>query len=119
MQLDIFDANGGHKTPTVLPTVNGILNHVMETDHKHHPMQDATFLEWGRYTQDGIASCDQGVSDMGALVRMDVGEFLTSTDKGGDNPVTLHDEILYEEPNRTWNTGYTSGIWRTKCGRFY
>ena len=45
MQLDIFEANGGHKTPTVLPTVNGILNHLMEMDHKHHPMQDATFLE--------------------------------------------------------------------------
>ena len=44
-QLDIFEANGGHKPPDVFPEVNGILNHVMEPFHTHHPMHDATFLE--------------------------------------------------------------------------
>ena len=44
-QLDIFEANGGHKPPNAFPEVNGILNHVMEPFHTHHPMYDATFLE--------------------------------------------------------------------------
>ena len=44
-QLDIFEANGGHKPPDVFSEVNGILNHVMEPFHTHHPMHDATFLE--------------------------------------------------------------------------
>ena len=56
---------------------------------------------------------------MGKLARMNVGEILTSTNKGGDNPVILRDRILYEEPNGTWNKGYISGIWRSKGGRFY
>ena len=44
-QLDIFEGNCGHKPPNVLPEMNGILNHVMEPFHTHHPMHDATFLE--------------------------------------------------------------------------
>ena len=124
-QLDIFEANGGHKPPSVFPEVNGILNHVMEPFHTHQPMHDATSLEWGRntdsenLTQKGTASCDEEVSKMETLVRMDVGEILTSTNKRGDIPVMLRDRILYEEPNGTRNKRYISGIWRSKCGRFY
>ena len=65
------------------------------------------------------ASCDEEASNMGTLVRMDVGAILTSTNDRGAIPVILRDRILYEEPNGTWNKGYISGIWRSKGGRFY
>ena len=70
-------------------------------------------------TQMRTASCDEEASNMGTLVRMDVGAILTSTNDRGAIPVILRDRILYEEPNGTWNKGYISGIWRSKGGRFY
>jgi hypothetical protein len=124
-RIDTFEANGGHKDPTVLPTVTGSLHHVLKPDHYDHPTKDANFLEWGRntvkknLTAEGVSSCEQVISNIGTLVRIDVGEFLTSRDKGGDNPVVLDDKILYEESHGSWKTGHISGIWRTKCGRFY
>ena len=49
-QLDIIEANDGHKPPTVFSTVNEIFHHVIDTSLREHPMQDATFLERGRNT---------------------------------------------------------------------
>ena len=106
-----------HKPPTVFPEVNGILSHVMEPTHTHHLMHDAAFLEWGRntdlknLTQEGTASCDEEATKIGTLVRMDVGEILTSTNERGNIPVVLRERILYEEPDGTWKNGYVSGIW--------
>jgi hypothetical protein len=125
LKLDIFEANGGHKDPTILPTINGVLDHVMEPDHANHPKSDTTFLEWGRntvrrcLTEQGHFMSEQVIPEIGTLARMNVGESLTSEGKGGDNPVVSGDRILYEEPNGTWNKGNISGIWRTKCGKFY
>ena len=70
-------------------------------------------------TQEGTASCDEEATKIGRLVRMDVGEILTSTNERGDIPVVLRERILYEEPDGTWKKWYISGIWRTKGGRFY
>jgi len=73
-QLDLYEANGEYKSPYVFPEVNGILNHVMEPFHTHHPKHDATFLEWGRntdlknLTQEGTASCDEEATNIGTLV---------------------------------------------------
>ena len=81
-QLDEYEANGGHKSPFILPEVTGSLNHVMEPSHTHHPKNDATFLEWGRHTnvknlsQEGTASCRESYvesPEIEKLVRMDVG----------------------------------------------
>ena len=49
-------------------------------------------------TQMRTASCDEEASNMGTLVRMDVGAILTSTNDRGAIPVILRDRILYEEP---------------------
>ena len=53
------------------------------------------------------------------LVRMDVGEILTSSNERGNIHVVLGERILYEQPDGSWKKGYVSGIWRTKCGSFY
>ena len=124
-QLDEYEANGGHKSPYIFPEVSGTLNHVMEPSHTHHPKNDATFLEWGRntnvknLTQEGTASCDEEAPKIGRLVRMDVGEILTSSNERGNIHVVLGERILYEQPDGTWKKGYVSGIWRTKGGSFY
>ena len=39
-QLDIYEANGGHKSPYIFPEVKGILNHVMELSHTHTPPKE-------------------------------------------------------------------------------
>ena len=56
-QLDEYEANGGQKSPYIFPEVSGILNHVKEPSHTHHPKNDATFLEWERNTDDAGRNC--------------------------------------------------------------
>ena len=42
LKIDIYEANRGHKDPTILPTVDGALDHVMDRDHANHPKNDKT-----------------------------------------------------------------------------
>ena len=74
-------------------------------------------------TQEGTASCREFFEEspeIGELVRIDVGEILTSSnEKGNIHVVLLEERILNEQPDGTWKKGYVSGIWRTKGGSFY
>ena len=91
----------------MFPNANASTKNVMDANHRHHPVNDETYLMLGRNTdlknlaQEGTASFDGDVKDIEALVRMDVGESLTSTGKGGENPVIRFDETLYQEPNKS------------------
>jgi hypothetical protein len=140
-QLDEYEANGGHKSPYIPPVVTGSLDHEMMPSHSSHPLNDKTFLDWARRTNVRNLSQEKNSSrrelreDLGSrelsenpqwigeLVRMDVGELLssrTATHKDrGKVQVVGGDKILYEQPDGTWITGYVSGIWRTHSGSFF